>query len=173
LSTSISKINSEEIRQQFAGVMRMIPVQRIKTEKNYSIALGDEIIELIERTQNKNLLYREVLDILGNHESIVLKLDELLYTNRILKIPIKVGNVKDYVLTIPKKKETGWMTMVCPCFTCDRNSECSVNNPVNPVSCRLFNEWLIEEDESKKIQPFKFIEYDILDDDDNIKIPLK
>lgn len=151
----------------------MMPVQRIKIEKNYSIALGDEIIELIDRTHNKTLLYREVLDLLGGHETIIHKLDELLYSNRILKIPITEGNVKDYVLTIPKKKETGWMTMVCPCFICDRISECAINNPVNPVSCRLYNEWLIEEDESKKIQSFRFIEYDILDDDDRVRIPLK
>ena len=153
-------------------VMRMIPVQRIKIEKNYSIALGEEIIELIDRTNNRQLLYREVLDILGDHDSIILKIDELLYTNRLLKIPIEIGNVKDYVLTIPKKKETGWMTMICPCFVCDRTSECAVNNPVNPVSCRLFNEWMIEEDESNKIQPFRFVEFEILDDDE-LKIPLK
>ena len=151
----------------------MIPSQRIKIEKNYSSALGDEIIELIDRTQNKQLLYREVLDLLGNHDSIILKIDELLYTNKILKIPIKMGNVKDFVLTIPKKEETGWMTMICPCFTCDRIHECSINNPVNPVSCRLYNEWLIEEDNSKKIQPYQFVEYEILDDDDRIKIPIK
>ena len=151
--------------------MSMIPIQRIKTEKNYSIALGDEIIELIDRTSSKQLLYREVLDILGNHESIILKIDELLYTNKILKIPIEIGNVKDYVLIIPKKKETGWMTMICPCFTCDRIDECAVNNPVNPVSCRLNNEWLIEEDETNKIKPFKFIEFDILDDDETLQIP--
>ncbi|MCG3259888.1 MAG: hypothetical protein H7644_09090, partial [Candidatus Heimdallarchaeota archaeon] len=48
----------------------MLPVQRIKTEINYSIALGDEIVELIDRTQNKNLLYREVLDLLGGHDTI-------------------------------------------------------------------------------------------------------
>lgn len=151
----------------------MIPIQRIKTEKNYSTALGDEIIELIDRTANKQLLYREVLDILGNHDSIIMKIDELLYTNKILKIPIEMGNVKDYVLIIPKKTETGWKTMICPCFTCDRMDECSVNNPVNPVSCRLFNEWLIEEDDSNKIKPFKFIEFDILDEDETLQIPLK
>ena len=153
-------------------MMRMIPIQRIKIEKNYSIALGDEIIELIDRTKNKQLLFREVLDILGEHKTIILKIDELLYTNRILKIPIEIGNAKDYVLTIPQKKETGWMTMVCPCFVCDRISECSVNNPVNPVSCRLSNEWLIEEDETNEIKPFRTVEYDILDDT-NVKIPLK
>jgi len=151
----------------------MIPIQRIKTEKNYSTALGDEIIELIDRSANKQLLYREVLDILGNHDSIILKIDELLYTNKILKIPIEMGNVKDYVLIIPKKAETGWMTMVCPCFTCDRMDECAVNNPVNPVSCRLFNEWLIEEDGTESIQAFRFIEFDILDDDETLQIPLK
>ena len=149
----------------------MIPAQRIKIERNYSSALGDEIIELIDRTTNKQLLYREVLDFLGNHDTIILKIDELLYNNRILKIPIKIGNVKDFVLTIPKKKETGWMTMICPCFTCDRIHECGINNPVNPVSCRLFNEWLIEEDESNKIQPFRFIEFDILDDDETVQMP--
>jgi len=151
----------------------MIPKQRIKNEKNYSTALGDEIIELIDRTANKQLLYREVLDILGDHDSIKLKIDELLYTNKILKIPVEMGNVRDYVLTIPKKKETGWMTLICPCFTCDRIAECSVNNPVNPVSCRLFNEWLMEEDETDKIKPFKFIEFDILEDDETLQIPLK
>jgi len=151
----------------------MIPIQRIKTEKNYSTALGDEIIELIDRTANKQLLYQEVLDILGSHESIVLKIDELLYTNKILKIPIEMGNVKDYVLIIPKTEETGWLTMTCPCFTCDRIDECAVNNPVNPVSCRLNNEWLIEEDDSNEIQPFRFVEFDILDEDDKIKVPLK
>ena len=172
MNTILHETKSVDLDRKLC-VMRMIPVQRIKTEKNYSSALGDEIIELIDRTKNKQLLYREVLDILGNHDSIVLKLDELLYTNKILKIPVKMGNVKDFVLTIPKKKETGWMTLICPCFTCDRISECSVNNPVNPISCRLFNEWLIEEDASKEIQPFRFVEYEILDDDDKIPIPLK
>ena len=151
----------------------MIPIQRIRTERNYSNALGDEIIELIDRTENRQLLYREVLDLLGNHDSIVLKISELLYTNKILKIPIQKGNVKDYVLTIPKKEETGWMTMICPCYLCDRISECGINNPVNPVSCRLFNEWLIEEDTTEKIQAFKFVEYEILEEDSSIKIPFK
>ncbi len=151
--------------------MRMIPIQRIRTEKNYSSALGDEIVELIDKTKSRKLLYREVLDILGNHDSIILKIDELLYTNKILKIPIKIGNVKDFVLTIPRKEETGWMTMICPCFTCDRISECGINNPVTFESCLLFNEWLIEEDLSKEIQPFKFIEFEVLED--KTKIPPK
>jgi len=153
--------------------MKMIPTQRIKIIRNYSRALGDEIIELIDRTENKQLLYREVLDLLGQHESIKQKIDELLYTNKILKIPIKIGNVKDYVLTIPKKEETGWLTVACPCFTCDRTGECGVNNPVTPVSCRSFNEWLMEEDGSSFVQPFRFVEFDILDEDETSRIPLK
>jgi len=153
--------------------MKMIPIQRIKIVRNYSSALGDEIIELIDRTSNKQLLYREVLDLLGQHESIKHKIDELLYSNNILKIPIKIGNVKDYVLTIPRKEETGWLTIACSCFTCDRIDECEINNPVTPVSCRLFNEWLMEEDGTDKIKPFKFVEFDILDEDEKIRIPMK
>lgn len=151
----------------------MIPKQRIIVEKLYSEALGDEIIELIARTQYQQILYREVLDLLGGHESIKLKIDELLFNNQILKIPIKIGNVKDYVLTLPRKEETGWITMACPCFTCNRINECAVNNPVNPVSCKHFNEWLIEEDESKKIIPFLFEEFDLPEEEEDAYFEFK
>ena len=144
----------------------MIPKQRIMVDKQYSEALGDEIIELIARTKYGQILYREVLDLLGGHESIKLKIDELLFNNQILKIPVQMGNVKDYVLTLPRKEETGWITMICPCFTCNRIHECAINNPVNPVTCKIFNEWLIEEDESGSITPFLFEEFDLIEEEE-------
>ncbi|UJG44736.1 MAG: hypothetical protein K9W46_06025 [Candidatus Heimdallarchaeum endolithica] len=147
----------------------MIPKQRIKVEQSYSNALGEEIIELIELTKEKKLLHSEVLDLLGNHLTIKLKIDELLYNNKILKIPVEIGNVKDYMLTIPRKEETGWDTMVCRCFTCERIHECNVNNPVNPILCKAFNEWLIySEDinhEEQEKMKFKFEEFDYIEEE--------
>ncbi|MHA1304723.1 MAG: hypothetical protein ACTSQE_06175 [Candidatus Heimdallarchaeaceae archaeon] len=151
----------------------MIPKQRIKIQQSYSNALGEEIIELIDRTNDKKLLNSEVLDLLGNHEVIKLKIDELLYNNKILKIPVELGNVKDYMLTIPKKEETGWQTMVCRCFTCERIHECGINNPVNPISCKAFNEWLIESGEIEEFMGetlrFQFEEFDVIEEEE-IKI---
>jgi len=147
----------------------MIPKQRIKVEQSYSNALGEEIIELIELTKEKKLLHSEVLDLLGDHSTIKLKIDELLYNNKILKIPVEIGNVKDYLLTIPRKEETGWDTMVCRCFTCERIHECSINNPVNPILCKAFNEWLIysediNHEEQEKMR-FKFEEFDYIEEE--------
>ncbi len=141
----------------------MVPSQRIKYEITYGKALGDEIFELISRTKNQQLLHREVLDILGNHDTVIQKIDELLYNNKILKIPVELGNVKDFVLLIPKKENTGWLTMLCPCFTCIHITECEINNPVTPVSCKTFNEWLCEEDSSATIKLFKLDDYELLD----------
>lgn len=149
-------------------VIPVIPLQRIKTERSYSLALGEEILEQISKTKNNQLLYREVLELLGDHENIKLKIDELVFNNLILKIPIKIGNVKDFVLTIPRKRDIAWDTMVaCPCFTCTHVHECEIGNPVNPVSCQAFNEWLLEEDNTSSIQPFKFVEYDEFEGEDD------
>ena len=144
----------------------MIPEQRIMAEHNYSDALGCEIIELIGRTENKQLLYNELLDMLGDHETIRLKIDELLFNNLLLKIPVKLGNVKDFVLAIPKREQTAWNTMICPCFTCNKINECAINNPVNPVKCKSFNEWLIAEDNTNSITPFLFEEFDIIEEEE-------
>jgi len=145
----------------------VIPLMRIKIEHNYSSALGEEIIELIECSKNGQLLYREVLDLLGDHDTIKLKIDELLFTNKILKIPLEMGgNIKDFVLIIPKKVIIGWTTMVCPCFVCQRMDECGLNNPVNPVACKSFNEWLKEEDNSSSIKDFQYEVFDVIEEDE-------
>ncbi len=147
----------------------MIPIMRIKVEQNYSSALGEEIIELIECSKNGQLLYREVLDLLGDHDSIKLKVDELLFTNKILKIPFEMGgNIKDFILIIPKKETIGWTTMVCPCFVCQRIDECAVNNPVNPVTCKSFNEWLKEEDKSSSIKDFEYEVFETNEEDKKV-----
>ncbi len=153
----------------------MIPKQRIKVERSYSSALGEEIIELIKRTQDNKLLYSEILDMLGDHDSIRLKVDELLYNNEILKVPVELGNVKDFLLTIPKKVQTAWDTMtVCSCFTCSRIHECGINNPVNLITCKALNEWMLEtsglsDKEIEKLK-FKFEDFDLIEEEDEIEL---
>lgn len=147
----------------------MIPLMRIKSEQNYSNALGEEIVELIECSKNGQLLYREVIDLLGDHDSIKLKIDELLFTNKILKIPLEMGgNIKDFILIIPRKVIIGWTTMVCPCFICQRIDECAVNNPVNPVTCKSFNEWLKEEDNGSSIKDFEYEVFEINEENEKV-----
>ena len=108
--------------------------------KKYDESLEKAILQYLEKVNHDAIDYEELVKEFGGYPQVKDKLKQLMFQNKI---------VIDHYEGVPKKVRLSkihlstWHTLdSMPCFACVKTDECGMDNPVNPVTCKEFNEWL-------------------------------
>ena len=108
--------------------------------KKYDESLEKAILQYLEKGNHDAIDYEELVKEFGGYPQVKDKLKQLMFQNKI---------VIDHYEGAPKKVRLSkihlstWHTLdSMPCFACAKTDECGMDNPVNPVTCKEFNEWL-------------------------------
>ena len=110
------------------------------TLSGYEEGLENAVMDYLGGMESATVKYYDLVKEFGGYPIVKEKLKQLMFENRII-IDHKQG--EPWQVRLPKSELSEWDTLdSMPCFACPKTDECGMNNPVNPVTCKLFNEWL-------------------------------
>ncbi len=111
-----------------------------KGSGKYDESLERAILQYLEKINHEPIDYETLVKEFGGYPQVKDKLKQLMFQN---KIVVEHYNGEPRKIRLAQVHLSTWDTLdSMPCFACSRTDECGMDNPVNPVTCKEFNEWL-------------------------------